>query len=87
MIAALDTATPPTVLGWSHKYREVLAEFGLEQSALPLQDLHPETLVHYIIKELELAPDKSKKILALLPNIRKQSSAQISFAFKKIGLL
>ncbi|OHE88786.1 MAG: hypothetical protein A3G75_07525, partial [Verrucomicrobia bacterium RIFCSPLOWO2_12_FULL_64_8] len=30
MIAALDVGTPPLVLGWGHKYAEVLKEFDLE---------------------------------------------------------
>lgn len=31
MISALATATPVFVIGWSHKYREVLGDFGLER--------------------------------------------------------
>jgi polysaccharide pyruvyl transferase WcaK-like protein len=31
MISALATGTPVFVIGWSHKYREVLGDFGLER--------------------------------------------------------
>lgn len=31
MISALATSTPVFVIGWSHKYREVLGDFGLER--------------------------------------------------------
>lgn len=34
MIAALSTAVPVMVLGWSHKYAEVMADFGLEEYVL-----------------------------------------------------
>jgi colanic acid/amylovoran biosynthesis protein len=33
MISGLAMGVPVVVLGWSHKYREVLREFGLEHLA------------------------------------------------------
>lgn len=39
MISALTENTPLLVIGWSHKYAEVLAPFGLEEYALTYADL------------------------------------------------
>lgn len=50
MVSALSVATPPVVVGWSHKYGEVLASFGLEHlatdeaSTVPLTDRVDEAL-------------------------------------------
>lgn len=34
MVGALSLAVPPVVLGWSHKYAEVMARFGLEDQVM-----------------------------------------------------
>lgn len=39
MVAALATGTPVFVVGWSHKYREVLAEFGLERWSIDFREV------------------------------------------------
>jgi colanic acid/amylovoran biosynthesis protein len=44
MISALATTTPPLVVGWSHKYEEVLAEFALTEYALPYSEFTPTRL-------------------------------------------
>lgn len=39
MISALATRTPVLVVGWSHKYEEVMEEFGLEMHVLRYESL------------------------------------------------
>ncbi|HEY3736252.1 MAG TPA: polysaccharide pyruvyl transferase family protein [Jatrophihabitans sp.] len=39
MISALTERVPPVVIGWSHKYGEVLAPFGIQEAALDYSDL------------------------------------------------
>ena len=39
MVGALSLAVPPAVLGWSHKYAEVMARFGLEANVLDYKQL------------------------------------------------
>jgi len=41
MISALAQATPVVVIGWSHKYGEVMADFGVEEFATALADATP----------------------------------------------
>jgi len=44
LISALATGTPALVIGWSHKYREVLQDFGLEEWAMDYHDLNADDL-------------------------------------------
>lgn len=44
MISALCEGTPVLVTGWSHKYGEILRGFGLEEWAVPYEDLEPGSL-------------------------------------------
>ncbi len=44
LISALAVNTPTIVLGWSHKYREVLRQFDLEKHALTFNNLDADKL-------------------------------------------
>lgn len=44
LISALAVNTPVLVLGWSHKYREVLQQFDLEKYSLAFENLHISSL-------------------------------------------
>jgi colanic acid/amylovoran biosynthesis protein len=39
MISALTEHVPPVVIGWSHKYGEILAPFGIAEAALTYDEL------------------------------------------------
>jgi colanic acid/amylovoran biosynthesis protein len=41
MVGALSLGMPPVVVGWSHKYREVMEEFGLGEHALDAREATP----------------------------------------------
>ena len=43
MISGLATVTPVLVVGWSHKYREVLDEFGCAHLASDFREVDPDT--------------------------------------------
>lgn len=45
MVGALSLEVPPAVLGWSHKYAEVMARFGLEANVLDYTQLDGADLV------------------------------------------
>ncbi|MBC2607406.1 polysaccharide pyruvyl transferase family protein [Pelagicoccus albus] len=76
MIAALSTATPVVVAGWSHKYREVMEMFGLERFCLPHDKANVESLVGCISELDKDASLVSKSILEKLPEIRSNSESQ-----------
>lgn len=44
MISALTLGVPPVVIGWGHKYAEVLAEFDLERFAVDFADPQADAL-------------------------------------------
>jgi colanic acid/amylovoran biosynthesis protein len=76
MIAALDTATIPLVLGWSHKYREVLRAFKIEDFAMPTASTDAATLVARTLETLRQASELSAALEAQLPQARQSAQAQ-----------
>lgn len=44
MVSGLATSTPTVVVGWSHKYAEVMAGFGLEDQVLHFENTDDEAL-------------------------------------------
>jgi len=45
MVAGLSLGVPTMVLGWSHKYQEVMAMFGVEDRFLRWEDMRAEAIV------------------------------------------
>ncbi|MCZ7528817.1 MAG: polysaccharide pyruvyl transferase family protein [Acidimicrobiia bacterium] len=70
MVSALATATPCLVVGWSHKYAEVLEPFGLADWAVDHSATAPLALVDRY-DELEDGHDRIRaRILDALPRVR-----------------
>lgn len=84
MIAALDSETPVWVLGWSHKYREVLAEFDLTECAVKADLLNPNTLSQLLHEGYNKAEPIAEKITHNLGRVRSQCAAQFERLFKII---
>lgn len=76
MIAALDSETPVWVLGWSHKYREVLAEFDLESCAVKADSMAPSALSDTIDNAYNNSELFALKLKQNLPRVRQQCAAQ-----------
>lgn len=81
MIAALDTATPCLVLGWSHKYKEVLQDFDLDPWALSAHGLSAQELSLKVRSGVEQASLLSEKISATIPGVRAQAVLQFQRIF------
>jgi polysaccharide pyruvyl transferase WcaK-like protein len=45
MISALCVGVPPVVLAWSHKYREVMSDFGLERFVIEREEISAARIV------------------------------------------
>lgn len=74
MIACLSVSTPVAVIGWSHKYQEVLQQFDLEDYAVDLSKLSPQKLKE-LLKKLDTNHSSiSKKINKHIPAVKKSSS-------------
>ena len=74
MISGLATATPTIVLGWSHKYREVLDLFDASQYGLDAMALSDTTRIVDMVKSaLGLRDVLEKQMKAVLPEVIHQS--------------
>jgi colanic acid/amylovoran biosynthesis protein len=85
MVAALDTGTPVWVLGWSHKYREILTEFGLDAHALPYEGLSADALAQTLAKGLAESGRVASQIVAALPRVRQSAQAQFDRMFEELS--
>jgi len=77
MIGALSLEKPTVVLGWSHKYLEVMADFGLEDCVFDYANLRVEDFYTRVAAVIGSSGSLSDKIASALPNVRKRASLQI----------
>ena len=74
MISGLATCTPTVVVGWSHKYREVLDDFGLGHLGTDAAALRePATVVDLVAATLADRASVVARINAGLPAVRERS--------------
>jgi polysaccharide pyruvyl transferase WcaK-like protein len=74
MISGLATCTPTVVVGWSHKYREVLDDFGLADMGMDSSALSdPSTVVDAVVDCAGRRDAISARIAAGLPAVREKS--------------
>lgn len=72
MIAALAEQTPLLVIGWSHKYAEILEPFGLSDMAMTYDDLTTGSAIL----------DRSGELLERAPQIRETIAAGLPAAIR-----
>lgn len=70
MVGALSLAVPPAVLGWSHKYAEVMARFGLEDVVLDYKNLSREKLALCVTSVFQNQDRIREEIKSSLPEIK-----------------
>lgn len=80
MISGLATTTPTFVVGWSHKYREVLDDFSLGHLAIDFRDLSPDALLSAIVEVEEARDDVIAAIEARLPAVTRSAGVTIDRA-------
>ena len=74
MISGLSTSTPTVVVGWSHKYKEVLDDFGLAEFGMDSSELtHPDKLAAVVANVLSRKAEIAEQISAALPAVRERS--------------
>ncbi len=79
MIAALSLTVPPLVLGWSHKYEEVMKMFELEKEVYDYNDIDVEVIVERVAQMLEDLENYQDKIRKHLPKVRELANRQIDY--------
>ena len=79
MISGLATSTPTVVVGWSHKYREVLDDFGLSSLGLDSSALNnPSEIADVVARVLSTKNELSQQITAALPAVKVRSLRNFS---------
>ena len=77
MVGALSLAVPPAVLGWSHKYAEVMARFGLEDVVLDYKNLSREKLALCVTSVFQNQDRIREEIKSSLPEIKVSASKPV----------
>ena len=86
MISGLSTSTPTVVVGWSHKYKEVLDDFGLAEFGMDSSELsHPEKLADVVAKVLLNSSAISEQISDALPAVRDRSMKNFAVIASAVG--
>lgn len=78
MVAGLSLGIPTGVIGWGHKYREVLAEFNLSEFAADYRCSRDEVL-QMVTRLLDRTPSVRERTNSSLPTVRSSSSTQFDY--------
>jgi colanic acid/amylovoran biosynthesis protein len=83
MIASLSLGVPPIVIGWSHKYAEVMNQFGLENFVLDYKNFNINK-IKQLSNQIEKQNRQIKKtIKSQLPRNKKSARVQINYIRNK----
>jgi polysaccharide pyruvyl transferase WcaK-like protein len=86
MISGLATCTPTVVVGWSHKYREVLGDFGLADFGCDSAHLATPGAIGALVDDCLTRHDEiSRQIAAALPSVRDRSLANFAQVAAVVG--
>ena len=86
MISGLATSTPTVVVGWSHKYREVLDDFGLSNLGLDSSALNqPSEIADIVARVLSTRDELSQQISTALPAVKIRSLRNFSAIAEAAG--
>jgi colanic acid/amylovoran biosynthesis protein len=73
MVSGLSTGTPTVVVGWSHKYREVMKEFALERFVLSFSGFTAEAVVDLALEANADHESIAARIREDLPRVKESS--------------
>lgn len=86
MISGLATTTPTVVVGWSHKYAEVMREFGLQDYVIPYSAFTSSDMAEMVARMVRDNDTIRSQIGAVLPQIEKSSMKSFEALRKEAGL-
>jgi polysaccharide pyruvyl transferase WcaK-like protein len=84
MVAGLSLCVPTMVIGWSHKYRETLADFGMQSYAIDYKNTDLKLLATYRKLLQNLGEIKSQLDNNIL-NVKTSSDRQFEYLRQIIG--
>lgn len=79
MISALSMGKPTMVLGWGHKYQEVLEQLGIGAWCFDFSDLRTDFVLERVDQFLEAKEEIGAGIEAHLPDVQRASLAQFEW--------
>lgn len=80
MVSALASEVPTLLVGWSHKYREVMRMFELEAWALGYEELSPRRLAERFDALLAGEADVRAKLARRLPEVQRSAGRNFDLA-------
>jgi polysaccharide pyruvyl transferase WcaK-like protein len=78
MVSALEVGTPPVVIGWSHKYGEVLDQFGAGSQGIKVEDLSSEELLSLVRETLDARREIAASIEAATAMVHASAERNIA---------
>ncbi len=85
MVGALSAGVPALVLGWSHKYLEVMKQFGQERYVFDYQDNDPAQFLERMLELLSRRDEAAQEISAALPEVRTACAAQFDELARRLA--
>lgn len=85
MVGALAAGTPVMVLGWSHKYLEVMELFAQEDMVMDYADAAPDVMAEKVDGLLADSPQRRETIAAAMPEVRRGARVQFDYLECLIG--
>ena len=79
MVSGLATSTPTLVIGWSHKYEEVLEMFGAQRWALAHSEYSPQRLETRFEELFAERASVAKLLASKLPEVRAKAERQLDW--------
>ncbi len=86
MIAALSLEKPVFVLGWGHKYFEVMEAFGLEGCVVDYKKNDIQRILEKVETLVREKQELQRIIQNHLPEMKKQSLKQFEYLYKVLGI-
>lgn len=84
MVAALGTSTPTFVIGWSHKYQEVLDRFGVEGACVDYAEFDPASVAQRVQQQLATGAEHSSRLAAALTDVKQSCREQFERVFDSL---
>lgn len=85
MVGALAEGVPVAVMGWSHKYAEVMESFGLEKWSFDYSVHDPQTYIGLLRDLMAQREEIAAVIEECLPRIVMQSTSQFAQVVRRVG--
>jgi coenzyme F420-reducing hydrogenase beta subunit/polysaccharide pyruvyl transferase WcaK-like protein len=86
MVGALSIGVPVAVVGWSHKYLEVMKQFGLDEFVFDYSAHDPEALRAVVGRLIAERDARAADIVTRLPSVQADSRGQFDAMFRRLGI-